>query len=187
MFNLITNDQANSLCADCDAPNAEWCPMNEDWQLSLKVDGTYHLYWYLPLSQRVKAIPQWTKNQSAIKEFCGDKPITTVSWSDEPLHPINDLSRFYNGNGATPLHESLSADEGISNKFLYRFLLPHVAKIPHMYDAHRQCFTFSKDDYGILRQVHCINDGIPQEVAYAADIIIATLQADNDRTVSLVE
>ena len=185
-FKVISNDEANSLCDMTDAYE-ELSPLNEDWQLSLKSDGTFHLYWHFPLSQRDLAIKQWKRCQPRINEFIGKRPITTVSWADEPLHPINDCSRFYNADAEmSPLHQPLAPNEGMmSNKFLYRFLLPHASKLSHIFDGNS--FTFSKNEYAILDQLHGLRDGIPKEVAYAADIIIATLQADNERFVVVVE
>lgn len=182
-FKVISNDEADSLC-ESDAYE-ELSPLNEDWQLSLKTDGTFHLYWYLPLSQRDYAIKQWKRCLPRINSFIGKRPITTVSW-DEVVHPINDLSRFYNPDAEmSPLHQGLAPNEGMSNKFLYHFLLPYADKLSHIFDG--DSFTFSKDEYAILDQLHGMRDGIPREVAYAADIIIATLQADNERVVVVVE
>lgn len=180
-FKVISNDEANSLCDMTDAYE-ELSPLDEDWQLSLKADGTIHLYWYLPLSQRDFAIKQWKLCQPRINEFIGKRSITTVSWQDEPLHPINDLSRFYNPD-MSPVSQPLGENEGMSNKFLYQFLVPHVAKLSNIYDGHS--FTFTKEEWSILQQLHSQALG-NREVNYAADIIIATLQADNDRTVVVV-
>ena len=182
-FKLISNDEANSLC---DMTDAYQELSHEDWQLSLKADGTFHLYWYLPLSQRESAVEQWKRCQLRINAFIGSRSITTVSWQDEPLHPINNCSRFYSPDAEmSPLHQPLAPNEGMSNKFLYRFLLPYADKLSHIYDGNS--FTFSKNEWSLLDQLHGMKDGIPREVAYAADIIIATLQADNERVVVVVE
>lgn len=186
-FKLITNDEANSLCDQSDSYE-ELSPLDENWQLSLKADGTFHLYWYFPLSQRDLAIKQWKRWQPQISAFIGSRPITTVSWDDEPLHPINDLSRFYNPD-MTLMHQPLGqGNQLFSNKHLYRFLLPHVSKpqLAAIYDADSNSFTFTKNEYNILQQLHSQRDGMPKDVAYAADIIIVTLMADNDSVVTLV-
>lgn len=184
-FKVISNEEANSLCDMTDAYE-ELSPLNEDWQLSLKADGTFHLYWYLSLSQRECAIKHWKRCQPRINAFIGSRSITTVSWDDEPKHPINDCYRFYNPDAEmSPVHQPLALNEGMSNKFLYRFLLSHASKLSHIYDG--DSFTFTKHEYAILDQLHSMRDGIPKEVAYAADIIIATLQADNERFVVVVE
>lgn len=183
-FKLISNDEANSLCDMTDAYE-ELTPLNEDWQLSLKADGTIHLYWYIPLSQRDFAVKQWKRCQPRINAFIGKRLITTVSWQDEPLHPINDLSRFYNPD-LTLLHQSLgNGNVAMSDKFLYRFLLQHVSKLGNMYDSNSNSFTFTKDEWSVLNQLHSQDLG-NHEVNYAADIIIATLQADNERFVVVV-
>lgn len=185
-FKVISNDEANSLCASDD--EFDYAPFNYDWHLAMKQDNTFHLYWYLPLSQRDYAIRQWRQCQDAINKHIGSRPITTVSWADEPLHPINDCSRFYNPD-MTLLHQPLGQGNScFSNKALYRFLLPHVSKpqLAAIYKAESNSFTFTKDEYNILQQLHSQRDGMSKDVAYAADIIIVTLMADNDAVVTLV-
>lgn len=183
-FKVISADEADSLCDQSDSYK-ELAPFSENWQLSLKTDGTFHLYWYLPLSQRELAIKQWKHCQPRINAFIGKRSITTVSWEDEPLHPINNLGVFYVQEGR--LHSiPLAPNERMSNKHLYRFLLSYVkeSQISSIYDGHS--FMFSKNEWSILQQL-CIRDGIPEEVAYAVDMIIVSLQADNERFVVVVE